>query len=155
MPESIQPLFSSQCSIAGTIERLLMSARIRVDAAMYRITNPRLVRALGQVQNRGRQVRLLVDQNKYHQTVVTRELLAENGLAFHAISGRTEEGSKLHHKFVVIDNDIVLTGSYNWTIESEERNFDHMLILRDATLVQSYEQEFERLWCIGPAGSAP
>ena len=113
MPDSIQPLFTSLCTIADTLERILLNACTRVDAAMYRITNPRLIRALGQVQNRGHQVRLLVDQKKYHQTAITREPLAEIGLAFHAISGRAEEGSKLRYEFALIASDIVLTGSYN------------------------------------------
>ena len=117
-----------------------------MDAALYRITNPRLARALGQVRDRGLRVRLLVDRNKYQVTAVTRQLLAENSLPFQAIYGRKMKGSKLHHKFAVLDRQIVLTGSYNWTVESEEQNFDHMLILRDPDLVLAYQQEFERLW---------
>jgi phosphatidylserine/phosphatidylglycerophosphate/cardiolipin synthase-like enzyme len=151
MPESgNHTVFTSQGSVAGTIERLLLEARISVDAALYRITNPRLARALGQARNRGLRIRLLVDRNKYQETSVTRELLAENSLPFQAIYGRKEKGSKLHHKFAVLDGRIVLTGSYNWTVESEERNFDHMLVLRDPELVLGYQQEFERLWHAGP-----
>lgn len=141
-----QTIFTSQASVARTIERLLLEARVSVDAALYRITNPRLARALGQARNRGVRVRLLVDRNKYQETTLTRELLAENSLPFQAIYGRKEKGSKLHHKFAVLDHDIVLTGSYNWTIDSEERNFDHMLVLRDPDLVLAYQEEFERLW---------
>jgi cardiolipin hydrolase len=147
MPESgNQTLFTSQGSVARTIERLLMEARVSVDAALYRFTNPRLAWALGQARDRGLRVRLLVDRNKYQETAVMRELLAENCLPFQAIYGRKERGSKLHHKFAVLDRHIVLTGSYNWTVESEERNFDHMLILKDPDLVMAYQQEFERLW---------
>ena len=65
MPESEnQALFTSQSSVAGVIERLLLEARVSVDAAMYLITNPRLARALGQARDRGLRVRLLVDGNK-------------------------------------------------------------------------------------------
>jgi mitochondrial cardiolipin hydrolase len=147
MPESgNQALFTSQGPVADTIEDLLLDARISVDAAMYRITNPRLARALGQAQTRGVRIRLLVDQNKYQETAATRELLAQNSLPFHAIYGREAKGSKLHHKFAVLDSHTVLTGSYNWTIESEEQNFEHLLVLRDPNLVLAYQQEFERLW---------
>lgn len=34
----------------------------------------------------------------------------------------------------------------NWTVESEERNFDHLLILRDPKLVLAYQREFEQIW---------
>ncbi|HKT10295.1 MAG TPA: phospholipase D-like domain-containing protein [Terriglobia bacterium] len=141
-----QTIFTSQASVARTIERLLLEARVSVDAALYRITNPRLARALGEARNRGLRVRLLVDRNKYQETASTREILAENALPFQAIYGRKEKGSKLHHKFAVLDRHIVLTGSYNWTLDSEERNLDHILVLRDPRLALAYQEEFERLW---------
>jgi phosphatidylserine/phosphatidylglycerophosphate/cardiolipin synthase-like enzyme len=147
MPElENQTFFTSQGPVASTIERLLLEARISVDAALYRITNPHLARALGQAQSRGLRVRLLVDRNKYQETAATRELLLENSLPFQAIYGRREKGSKLHHKFAVLDHQIVLAGSYNWTIESEEKNFDHLMVLRDPKIVLAYQREFERLW---------
>lgn len=150
-----ETIFTSQGSVARTIERLLLEARISVDAALYRITNPRLARALGQARDRGLRIRLLVDRNKYQETAVTRKLLAENSLPFQAIYGRKQRGSKLHHKFAVLDRHIVLTGSYNWTIDSEERNFDHMLVLRDSDLVLAYQKEFERLWPVEVKSSTP
>ncbi len=156
MPESgNQTIFTSQGSVARTIERLLLETRVSVDAALYRITNPRLARALGKVRDRGLRVRLLVDRNKYQATAVTRKILAENSLPFQAIYGRKEKGSKLHHKFAVLDRHIVLTGSYNWTLDSEERNFDHMLVLRDPDLALAYQQEFERLWAVEVKSSTP
>jgi phosphatidylserine/phosphatidylglycerophosphate/cardiolipin synthase-like enzyme len=156
MPEpGNQTLFTSQGSVARSIEGLLLEARVSVDAALYRITNPRLARALGKARDRGLRVRLLVDRNKYQATAVTRKLIAENSLPFQAIYGRKEKGSKLHHKFAVLDGHIVLTGSYNWTLDSEERNFDHMLVLRDTDLVLAYQQEFERLWSVEVESSTP
>lgn len=150
-----QTIFTSQGSVAHAIERLLLEARVSVDAALYRITNPRLTRALGEARGRGLRVRLLVDRNKYQETAATRELLTENALPFQAIYGRKEKGSKLHHKFAVLDHHIVLTGSYNWTLDSEERNFDHMLVLRDPDLVLAYQQEFERLWPVEAQSPTP
>ncbi|MEJ2010355.1 MAG: phospholipase D-like domain-containing protein [Acidobacteriota bacterium] len=141
-----ETLFTSEHSVASAIEELLQQAHTSVDAAVYRITNPRLARALGEARNRGLQVRLLVDRNKYEKTSATRELLAENSVPFHAIYGRKKKGSKLHHKFAVLDGHVLLTGSYNWTIESEEKNYDHMLIIRDPKLVLAYQHEFDRLW---------
>lgn len=147
MPEpENQALFTPEGPISRTIERLLREARATVDAAMYRITNPRLAQALAQARNRGLRVRLLVDRNKYEETAVTRELLAENPVPFYAIYGQRGKGSKLHHKFAVLDRRIVLTGSYNWTLESEEENHDHVLIIRDPKLVLAYQEEFDRLW---------
>jgi phosphatidylserine/phosphatidylglycerophosphate/cardiolipin synthase-like enzyme len=52
----------------------------------------------------------------------------------------------MHHKFVLLDDRIVLTGSYNWTFASEEQNYENLLILQDRTLIDQYRQEFDSLW---------
>lgn len=147
-------LFTSEGSVAQAIEQFLHGAQSTVDAAIYRITNPRLARALTETADRGIRVRLLVDRNKFEETSVTRKLLAENPLPFHAIYGQCGRGSRLHHKFAVLDRRIVLAGSYNWTIESEEQNYDHVLIIRNPKIVLAYQQEFDRLWPSGAEGSA-
>lgn len=139
-------LFTSHTSIAGEIAKLLQEASASVDAALYRLTNPQLARALEQARRRGLQVRLLTDQVKYNETETTRNLLAETAIPFRTLNGRKGSGSKLHHKFAILDRSIVLAGSYNWTMESEEGNYDHLLVLPDPEIVQAYQQEFDRLW---------
>ncbi len=52
----------------------------------------------------------------------------------------------MHHKFVILDDRTVLTGSYNWTLASEEQNYENLLILHDPLLVDMHRQEFYSLW---------
>ena len=59
--------------------------------------------------------------------------------------------SKVHHKFVILDGEIVFAGSYNWTLESDEQNCETMLIIRDPSVVLPYVQEFEELWVVSAA----
>ena len=40
----------------------------------------------------------------------------------------------------------MLTGSYNWTHESEDENHENLIILRDEQPVEAYTREFEALW---------
>ena len=58
----------------------------------------------------------------------------------------------MHHKFAILDGRTALTGSYNWTLESEEENYDHLVILQDPQVLESYRREFDLLW--QEAGSA-
>ena len=67
-------------------------------------------------------VRLLVDGNKYKESRTTQELLSGAIIPFRLAFGRQGRGSKMHHKFVIMDRQAVLTGSYNWTHESESEN---------------------------------
>ena len=52
----------------------------------------------------------------------------------------------MHHKFVLLDEILVLTGSYNWTLASEKRNHENLLILKEPRVLESYRSEFEELW---------
>lgn len=51
----------------------------------------------------------------------------------------------LHHKFCVIDQQIIITGSYNWTYYAETRNIENIVIIDDPVLAKSYSSEFDEL----------
>lgn len=51
----------------------------------------------------------------------------------------------VHHKFCIIDNKIVITGSYNWTYYAENRNWENIIILNDELTVRAYTEEFEKV----------
>ncbi len=51
----------------------------------------------------------------------------------------------INHKFCIIDNSLVMTGSYNWTFFAEAVNRENMLIIHDDKVVADYNREFERI----------
>lgn len=133
-------------SVAEVIERLIGEATTSIDAALYRLNHPRLAGALEEATRRGVRVRLVLDRNKYEETRATRELLASSEVPFRLLNGRQGPGSKMHHKFAIFDGRAAITGSYNWTLESEQQNYENLLILREPDLVQILEKEFKELW---------
>jgi phosphatidylserine/phosphatidylglycerophosphate/cardiolipin synthase-like enzyme len=141
-----EAIFTRSKSVADTIEQLIRSTQVSLNAALYRFNSQRLARELGEALKRGVQVRLVIDRNKYEESSATRQLLSNQEIPFRAAYGRDGAGSKMHHKFVVLDDSLVLTGSYNWTFASEEENFENVLILREPHLVAVYRTEFEALW---------
>jgi len=54
--------------------------------------------------------------------------------------------SHMHHKFVVVDGKVLLTGSFNWTRSASEQNQENVLITSDPRLVAPFATEFDRLW---------
>lgn len=138
--------FTRTESIANRIVQLLHDATASVDGALYRFSHPGLAQALEETAARGVRIRLLVDGNKYRESRTTQELLAGQVLPFRLSYGRQGRGTKMHHKFVVIDQATVLTGSYNWTIESEDENYENLLIVREPQPVEAYSREFDALW---------
>ena len=138
--------FARRESVADVIMGLLREASSSINAALYRFNHPGLAQALEEAAQRGVRVRLLVDGNKYKESRTTQELLAGAIIPFRLAFGRQGRGSKMHHKFVILDQKTVLTGSYNWTLESEDENHENLLILKDAQPVEDYTREFEALW---------
>ena len=51
-----------------------------------------------------------------------------------------------HNKFCVIDDKIVLTGSFNPTISEAYANNNNMLVIHSKYLAKNYNEEFEELW---------
>jgi phosphatidylserine/phosphatidylglycerophosphate/cardiolipin synthase-like enzyme len=61
------------------------------------------------------------------------------------IRGDDRNGT-MHHKALIIDGNVVVTGSYNWSPSAEENNDENIIILKSSTIAEIYLQEFERLW---------
>jgi competence ComEA-like helix-hairpin-helix protein len=55
-------------------------------------------------------------------------------------------GDKLHHKFAVIDNKIVITGSHNWSDAADRLNDEALLIIDSPQLAAHYDREFNNLF---------
>lgn len=50
----------------------------------------------------------------------------------------------LHHKFCIIDDEKVMTGSYNWTFFSEVVNRENMLVIKgDENILKAFVNEFD------------
>lgn len=52
----------------------------------------------------------------------------------------------MHHKFVVIDKRIVMTGSFNWTMQGSLQNYENVAIFSHKLMVHQYAEKFEELW---------
>ncbi|WP_245562041.1 phospholipase D-like domain-containing protein [Stanieria cyanosphaera] len=56
------------------------------------------------------------------------------------------KGDKLHHKFAVIDRNTVITGSHNWSEAANYNNDENLLIIKNATVAQHFQQQFNLLY---------
>jgi phosphatidylserine/phosphatidylglycerophosphate/cardiolipin synthase-like enzyme len=52
----------------------------------------------------------------------------------------------MHHKVIIIDGEIVITGSLNFTQNATQKNDENVVIIYDPQIAESYIHEFERLW---------
>ena len=52
----------------------------------------------------------------------------------------------MHHKVIIIDDQIVITGSYNFSRNAEERNDENILFLYNAEIADFYIEEFDKVF---------
>lgn len=129
------------------IEELLTtsisSAKERVYVAVAWFTNNVLLEAIGSALKKGIEIKILVlndilNRNEFglDYGIITK-LGAEVRLA------RTDLGI-MHNKFCIIDN-LVVTGSYNWTYHAN-KNRENILLTDEKSVVNNYIKEFDRLF---------
>ena len=51
-----------------------------------------------------------------------------------------------HHKVFILDDEIVITGSLNFSNNADESNDENVVIIRNAEIAAQFLQEFERRW---------
>ena len=57
--------------------------------------------------------------------------------------------SFMHHKVIIIDEHIVITGSLNFTDNADQQNNENVIIIDNADIAKLYTAEFQRVWAAG------
>ena len=55
------------------------------------------------------------------------------------------EKTCMHDKFAVIDNETVMTGSFNWTRTASERNYENIVMIKSAKIADKYIRAWEKI----------
>src|SRR5579864_6473043 len=143
-----QVFFTSQESVETEMVRLIEQAHSSIDLALYEFRSANLADAVRRAKARGVRVRVVLDSSRREQDLVAGEV--------RWLGGKHEGGRGImHHKFVLFDQDRVVTGSFNWTPGAEHANYENALLIDDANTVQAYAGEFETLWRRASEGPPP
>jgi len=57
-----------------------------------------------------------------------------------------DENAKVHHKLVIIDNDKVITGSFNFSKNADKNNNENIVIIQNKNLNKAYTKRFLKLF---------
>ena len=137
----VENYFSPEDHPAKRVVELIDGAKRTVDVAMYSFTSKGIARALVRARERGVVVRVVMDDRQARGKHSVDELLRARGIPVFL------DGPKktLHHKFMVVDTQLVLTGSYNFTTSAERRNDENLIVIHSPDLARVYLREMERL----------
>lgn len=141
-PGVVEIRFAPDPEIADAIVRHLDAARDSIDVAIYSITHPQIAEALARAHSRGIAVRVLCDRLQASGRYSKDEWLEVRGVRV----VREREGGLLHHKFAIVDDGIVMTGSLNYTRSAVERHRENWIVLDAPEAVAAYRRAFDEAW---------
>ncbi|MFN8575427.1 MAG: phospholipase D-like domain-containing protein [Candidatus Sericytochromatia bacterium] len=128
--------------------RMVNEAKRSIDVAIFDMEEPNSCQSLIDAHNRGVKVRIVTDSdnlNEKKKNSQPRKVIEDMKAAGIPIVD-DRRNAFMHHKFAIIDEEIVITGSLNLSINSMYRDNNNAIRIRSKQLAQSYKAEFERMF---------
>ncbi|RKZ35220.1 phospholipase D family protein [bacterium] len=138
----ITPLFSPDDDCSDAIVDCINNAQKTVDVSIYTFTSRPISNALVRANKRGVSVRVIMDREQSAGHYSKKRYLHNSGIPVRVHIG----DGLMHNKFAVIDTQIVITGSYNWTASAQKYNFENIVIIESPEVAKIYQKEFGKLW---------
>lgn len=139
----LETYFAPDDAPAFSLLPLLQNAQQSIYFLAYSFTSDPLGEALRARAAEGVAVAGVMDAEQIQSNIGTEyDLFKQAGLDVRA------DGNPglMHHKILIIDEEIVVTGSYNFTNSAETRNDENLVILYDPQVAKYFLQEFQRVF---------
>ena len=117
-------------------------AEASINIAMHIFADKEIALPLIKARERGVKVRLYLDKDQVDYKYSQSRFLVQKGVKTRVSSNKYI----MHNKFAIIDNRILLTGSYNWTFSANHRNDENLLIIDDLEIIEVFQNQFINLW---------
>ncbi len=137
--------FSPDGGIRDQLIRRIEHSRRTIDIAVYSFTSIQLAQALIDARRRGVRIRIIRDRGQSRNRHDEDRFLEQNNIAIKVMPGLPPHGV-MHHKFAIFDQDVLETGSFNWTLNGEKYSHENALFFDDPKMIQAFEREFQKLW---------
>ena len=149
-------------SANGLISKTLSASKKTVDLALFVFSDQQLANILEERHDQNVQVRALIEPQFAYRSYS--EALDMMGFALsenckYEVDNHPwknpistvgvpilAKGDLLHHKFAVIDNQTVITGSHNWSEAANNGNDEILVVIENPTVAAHYQREFDRLY---------
>jgi phosphatidylserine/phosphatidylglycerophosphate/cardiolipin synthase-like enzyme len=127
-----------QSQIIGEINK----AKESIFVQAYSFTDRDIAQALVGATKRGVHVQVILDKSNRNDKSSAKDMIIQNNLPlrFDSPSGIA------HNKIMIIDEAIVLSGSYNFSAAAHSRNTENLLILNSPSLAKEYLQNWQKRW---------
>lgn len=140
---SIETYFSPDDGTAAQIIAALQNAEESIYFLAFSFTSDPIAEALMERAAAGVEVAGVFEESQYQ---------SNTGGEFDRLTAARLDvrldgnAQNMHHKVFIIDGEIVITGSYNFSRSAEERNDENTLIIHNPVVAAQFQAEFERVF---------
>lgn len=120
--------------IADAVE----SARKEILVQAYSFTSAPIAKAVVEAHNRGIRVRVILDKSQFSDRYSASKFLIHEKVPV----WRDDTVAIAHNKVMVIDDEVVVTGSFNFTKAAQSKNAENVLIVTDKALAAKYKKNW-------------
>ncbi len=139
----IDNCFSPDDGCQALLVDLAANAQQSIRFLAFSFTSDDLAEAILERAKAGVSVSGVFDKEQYYSNIGTEfDRLRSAGLEVHL----SNTSYNMHHKTIIIDDRIVVTGSYNFTYFAENRNDENILIIHSPEIARLYQEEFLRVF---------
>jgi phosphatidylserine/phosphatidylglycerophosphate/cardiolipin synthase-like enzyme len=136
-PGSLPPIevwFSPKGGCTEAVVKEIDAAKKTLLVQAYSFTSTPIAKALVDAHKRGVDIKVILDKSQRTEKYGSADFVQHAGIpiwidAKHAIA---------HNKIMVIDDETIITGSFNFTKAAEEHNAENLLVIRSPELATKY-----------------
>ena len=136
-------------NISGHIIQQLKMSEVAVRVCVAWLTDEEILKTLVDQAKKGVFIEVITLNDEYNRAKSNyfNQLVANNGKVY--MIDKTLNGGIPHHKFCIIDREVLITGSYNWT-NNAKANSENIIIkvandFEDHLFIDDYDTEFEKV----------
>ena len=135
--------FSPDDSIDDMIESLISAANDSVYMLAYSFASRDIAERLQAADDEGLDVIVICEDSKaYTDGGGQCGPLSEEGLAVY-VDGYPD--TLMHEKVIILDNSVVIAGSYNFTRSADKRNDEQVLVIQSRDVADQFLAEFDKI----------
>ena len=135
--------FSPDDGIDDMIEKLIAAANDSVYMLAYSFASRDIAERLQAADKDGLDVVVICEDSKaYTDGGGQCGPLSEAGLAVY-VDGYPD--TLMHEKVIILDNSVVIAGSYNFTRSADKRNDEQVLVIQSSDIASQFLSEFDKI----------
>ena len=126
--------FSPKGGCTENIVDQINAAKSEILVQAHSFTSASIAKALLHAYKRGVKVEAILDKSQRKEKYTSATFLVNAGI----LTFIDDKHAIAHNKIIIIDKEVVITGSFNFTKAAEEKNAENVLVIKSKELAKVY-----------------